>query len=83
MAKKTNSTTQEKFQINCIENAKSGHAIFQADDKRPPVSDMLPKLLSESVANWVKQRPEIAVRATLPLVKDGQTIAVHLWYEQR
>ena len=81
MAKKTNGTTQEKFLVNCIENAESGHAIFQADEKRPPAPDMLPKLLSDSVANWVKQRPEITVRTTLPIVKDGQTVAIHVWYD--
>lgn len=64
MAKKTNGTTQENFLVGCTDFPELGYAVFQADEKRPPEPGMLPKLLSESVANWVKQRPEIAVRAT-------------------
>ena len=38
-------------------------------------------LISKSITTWLEQHPEISVRSTLPIVKDGQTIAVHVWYD--
>ena len=82
MAKKTNGTPRDRFDVDCSEFPELGYVIFQAGEKRPPDPSMLPDVLGKSVTNWIKQRPEIAVMATLPIVKDGQTVAIHVWYEE-
>jgi hypothetical protein len=41
----------------------------------------LPLYLSKSVAAWQKQTPSLKVRAPLPIVRDGNTIAVHVWFD--
>ena len=83
MTKNTNGTTQQRFGVRCIEFGEQGYAVFQADEKRPPEPDMLPGLLSKAFTSWVKQRPEITVKTTLPIVKDGQTVAIHVWYDEK
>ena len=80
MAKRTNGTLKNRFEIKYTEFRELGYVVIQADEKRPPEPDMLADLLSKSVTNWVKQRPEITVQSTLPILKDGQTVAIHLWY---
>jgi hypothetical protein len=37
--------------------------------------------LSKAVAAWQQQNSMLTVRATLPIVANGNTIAVHVWFE--
>jgi len=41
----------------------------------------LPLYLSKAVAAWQKQNPMLTVRATLPIVANGNTIATHVWFD--
>ena len=58
----------------------TGGAIFLASGT-PPTPEDLPLYLSKTVAAWLKQTPSLTVRATLPIVANGNTIAVHVWFE--
>lgn len=83
MAKTTNGTTQELFTINCTEYPDRGYVVFEANEGRPPDPAALADLLSKSVTGWMKQHADVKVATTLPIVRDGQTVAVHWWFDFR
>jgi len=55
-------------------------AVFVASGT-PPKPETLPLALSKAVSAWQKQTPTLTVRATLPIVRNGNTVAVHVWFE--
>lgn len=69
----------DKGQVDRLDMA-AGWACFLASET-PPTPNQLPLYLSKEVAAWQKQNPMLAVRATLPIVANGNTIAVHVWFE--
>ena len=58
----------------------TGWAVFLASGTPPEPAD-LPLYLSKAVAAWQKQTPTLTVRATLPIVSNGNTVAVHVWFD--
>ena len=58
----------------------TGWAVFVASGT-PPEPEDLPLYLSKAVAARQKQNPMLTVRATLPIVANGNTIAVHVWFD--
>jgi hypothetical protein len=58
-----------------------GWVVFQAGIT--PTTDMrkAPTALNEIMSDWLKKRTNLHVRTTLPIVEDGNTVAVHLWIE--
>ena len=65
--------------INRLDMA-PGWAVFVASGT-PPQPEDLPLYLSKAVSPWQKQTPTLKVRATLPIVANGNTIAVHVWFD--
>ena len=61
-------------------DAGTGWAVFVASGT-PPKPEDLPLYLSKAVAAWQKQTPTLRVRATLPIVANGNTIAGHVWFD--
>ena len=61
-------------------DAGTGWAVFVASGTAPKPED-LPLYLSKAVAAWQKQTPTLKVRATLSIVQNGNTIAVHVWFD--
>jgi hypothetical protein len=57
-----------------------GYTIIHTDVKT--IAEGTPVILSQSVEKFLKENPTFRVRATFPVVKDGQTVAVHLWYDE-
>jgi hypothetical protein len=49
--------------------------------ERPPSRDELPKFLNQAVTDWLQANPSAVVRTTLPVVSDGMTSGIHLWYD--
>lgn len=43
--------------------------------------DATPVLLSCALRDWILERPSVSVRATLPIVQLGQTVAIHVWFD--
>ena len=68
-----------EFPINRLAMG-TGWTIFAALGM-PPKPEELPLYLSKAVAAWQKQNPMLTVGATLPIVANGNTIAVHVWFE--
>ena len=58
----------------------AGWVVFMGSGT-PPAPEELPQYLSKAVAAWQKQTPSLKVRATLPTVGKGNTIAVHVWFD--
>jgi hypothetical protein len=58
-----------------------GWSIFTADPFDPPAPADLPIALSQAFARWLRLSPAIRVRATLPIVEQGNTTAIHVWWE--
>ena len=69
----------DKGQVDRLDMA-AGWAGFLAAGT-PPRPDELPLYLSKAVAAWQKQNRVLTVRATLPIVSNGNTSAVHVWFE--
>jgi hypothetical protein len=59
-----------------------GWVPFMASESDPPSPDVLPYALSQGLEQWSKGQPGVRVRTTLPIVKDGNTIGIHIWYDQ-
>ena len=59
---------------------REGWVCFMAAEQ-PSNPDEVPLYLSKAVAAWQKQNPMLTVRATLPIVANGNTIAVHVWFD--
>jgi hypothetical protein len=37
--------------------------------------------LSQSLAEWFRQRPHLCLRFVAPITKDGSTVELHAWYD--
>ena len=61
-------------------DVETGWAVFRPAGT-PPQPEDLPLYLSKAVAAWQKQSPSLSVRATLPIVAYGNTVAVHVWFD--
>ena len=40
------------------------------------------KYLSASLSSWLQERPHLRVTFALPVVRDGDTVEWHAWYEE-
>jgi hypothetical protein len=58
-----------------------GWVVIAASQSDPPPSDELPYALSQGLEQWLKSQPGIRIRSTLPIVKDGNTIGIHVWFD--
>lgn len=68
-----------KVVVNRID-MREGWVCFMAAEP-PPKPDDLPLYLSQTVTAWLKQNPMLTVRAVLPIVSGGNTIAIHVWFD--
>lgn len=46
-----------------------------------PPPEQVPAVLNFGLMRWLKDNKQIRVRATLPMVEDGHTVAIHVWYD--
>ncbi|MHB1556001.1 MAG: hypothetical protein ACYC61_00845 [Isosphaeraceae bacterium] len=44
--------------------------------------EILPKVLSMAVAEWVRNNPDCRVRNTLGILQDGYTVTIHVWFDR-
>ncbi|MEX0718570.1 MAG: hypothetical protein WD066_18400 [Planctomycetaceae bacterium] len=57
-----------------------GWVFFQAG-KIPPTPEQLPHLLSRTLNSWLQAHPSFVVRTTLPIVAEGATVGIHVWFD--
>jgi len=39
-------------------------------------------IVNRAFLDWMKKHPGIRIRAVLPIMQDGQTTALHVWYDR-
>ena len=58
----------------------TGWVCFQGGETPPPPGQ-LPLYLNDALANWLRNNSEFKVRTVLPLVVDGNTVAINVWFD--
>lgn len=58
-----------------------GCVVLEPDAKQPPSLAELPIVLGQALLHWLKTNP-VRVRATLPISKDGNTVALLVWFDR-
>lgn len=58
----------------------TGWVCFQGGET-PPAPDQLPFILNDAFSNWLRNNPEFKVRTVLPIVVEGNTIAINIWFD--
>ncbi len=57
-----------------------GWVCFQGGDTPPP-NEQLPYFLNDALTTWLKCNPDFTVRTVLPLVVEGNTVAINVWFD--
>lgn len=72
-----------RFNINVTEMEDSA-VIYPAESQFKKLAEMerLPILLSKTLFHWMSKNPQFRVRNTLPIVEDGYTVAIHVWFDR-
>lgn len=47
----------------------------------PPAAEDVPFALNHHLMQDLQEHPSIRVRAALPILQGGNTVAIHLWYD--
>ena len=58
----------------------TGWVRFQAGNPPPPQNE-LPVALESAFATWLTRNPAFKIRNILPIVADGYTVAINVWFE--
>ena len=43
----------------------------------------LPAMLSEALAKWMHQHPDVQIIHVVPVSQNGNTVELHAWFEER
>jgi hypothetical protein len=64
-----------------VHEKRPGYVIIAPDriDKLPAQT---PIHLSLTLENWQKENPGVRIRAVCPIVDDGHTLALHVWFDR-
>jgi hypothetical protein len=56
--------------------------VFLYPREREPFPPDLPMGLGRVLLKWFKDQENVRIRTTLPIIKDGNLIAVHVWFDR-
>ncbi len=70
---------QNEITIDRLEMG-TGWVCFQGGENPPP-ANQLPYFLNDALSNWLSRNPEFKVRTVLPVVVEGNTVAINVWFE--
>ncbi len=62
-------------------DVRPGWCLFKANEESSPPADKLPYYLHDCFQKWLLRNTELSVRTVLPIVKDGNTVAIHVWFD--
>jgi hypothetical protein len=68
--------------VNILVEKKSEGYVIIAPDKIDNLDEGTPIFVSRTVESWLKDHPEAKIRCALPIVRQGDTLAVHLWFDE-
>ncbi len=69
-----NQITIDRFEMG------TGWVCFEGGEN-PPAPEQLPIYLNEALGDWQRSNSEFKVRTILPLVVDGNTVAINVWFD--
>jgi hypothetical protein len=49
-------------------------------DERASVPEDLAVYLSQTLADWLRQRPQLLLQSVVPVNRGGDTVELHAWY---
>ena len=70
-----------KSEITLHLNEEQQWVYLVPNDEHPPDPDDVPIFLDETLHTWLNDNPRLRVRNSLGVVQNGQTVAIHLWYD--
>lgn len=71
----------ESITINVVEMGE-GWIFFELGDVKPS-PHKLAYTLNRAMYDWLQDNPQVVVRNTLPIVAEGITVGIHIWYDER
>jgi hypothetical protein len=74
-----NEPNEQEFTIDRIDMG-TGWVCFQGGDNPPPPTE-LALILNDACSVWLDRNPEFKVRAILPLVVEGNTVVINVWFD--
>jgi hypothetical protein len=69
-----------KFEIGIVPLAE-GWVRFRAGIASGTDLARVPALLNETLIGWLRDRPNVQIRTTLPIVQGCSTVAIHVWFD--
>lgn len=66
--------------VNAFE-MREGWVFLRADSIERDL-EQIPFVLSQALADWLLDNPEVVVRQTLPITAAGHTVGIHVWYDR-
>jgi hypothetical protein len=72
--------SSDKIEVERVDMG-TGWMCFVAKTGTDPRPDRLPFALSRAVTDTFQQTPTLTVRSTLPIVSQGNTVAIHVWFD--
>ena len=72
---------ESEFTVKMMEDVQRGYVAFCADEDDPSAPEALPVMLASAMQQWLDDNPELVVHSTLPITQNGNTIAIHIWYD--
>ena len=58
----------------------TGWVCFQGGEN-PPAPDQLPYILNDALSNWLRSNSEFKIRSVLPIVVEGNTTVINVWFD--
>jgi hypothetical protein len=58
-----------------------GCVLFKANPQQPPPETEMPFAIADVLQQWMLRSP-VRIRATLPIIKGGNTIGLFVWFDR-
>lgn len=62
-----------------VERPAPGWALFHV--KEATAGTDVSAFVHQTITTWLREHQQLRVRATLPIVTGGMTVAVHIWFD--
>lgn len=63
-------------------NLKAPGYLIICPDHKQGIPKGVSVYLTHAFHEWVVKNPQLRVRASLGIVEDGQTVMIHVWYDE-
>ncbi len=73
------SENENQITIDRVEMG-TGWVCFEGGEN-PPAPDQLPLYLNDALENWLRNNSEFRVRTMLPIVINGNTVSINVWFD--